>query len=50
MFLLQVYGQDGDVQPDQPDNQGHFSHELLGGAAGFEAMRKYQEHEQANGE
>ncbi|KAM0800193.1 hypothetical protein BDR22DRAFT_852105 [Usnea florida] len=43
-----VYGQDG-PQPDEPDNQGHFSHELLAGAAGFEAMRKYQQHEQANG-
>ena len=43
-----VYGQDG-PQPDQPDNQGSFGHEVLAGAAGFEAMRKYQQHEQANG-
>ena len=40
-----VYGQDG----PQPDNQASFSHELLAGAAGFEAMRKYQQHEEANG-
>lgn len=40
-----VYGQDG----PQPDNQGSFTHEALAGAAGFEAMRKYQQHEEANG-
>ena len=40
-----VYGQDG----SQPDNQASFTHEALAGAAGFEAMRKYQQHEQANG-
>lgn len=40
-----VYGQDG----PQPDNQASFTHEALAGAAGFEAMRKYQQHEQANG-
>ena len=40
-----VYGQDG----PQPDNQASFSHEVIAGAAGFEAMRKYQQHEQANG-
>ncbi|KAL8822388.1 MAG: hypothetical protein Q9191_006878, partial [Dirinaria sp. TL-2023a] len=39
-----VYGQDG-----QPDNQATFTGEALGGAAGFEAMRKYEQHEEANG-
>ena len=39
-----VYNQD-----QQPDNQGSFGHEMLAGAAGVEAMRLYQKHEEANG-
>ncbi|KAK4697551.1 hypothetical protein P7C71_g548, partial [Lecanoromycetidae sp. Uapishka_2] len=43
----QCYDDQGN--PQQPDNQGSFSHEVLAGGAGFMAMRQYQKHEEANG-
>ncbi|PWN45671.1 hypothetical protein IE81DRAFT_344566 [Ceraceosorus guamensis] len=30
-------------------HEGKWTHELVGGAAAFEAMRKYEQHEAANG-
>ncbi|CAD6574019.1 MAG: hypothetical protein TREMPRED_000989 [Tremellales sp. Tagirdzhanova-0007] len=39
-----------EVYNSDPNHQGHFSHELVGGAAGFEAMRKYEQHCAQNGQ
>ena len=38
------------VYNDEPSHhEGKFSHELIGGAAGFEAMKAYEDHERRNG-
>ncbi|KAJ3055630.1 hypothetical protein HDU99_007524 [Rhizoclosmatium hyalinum] len=39
----QVYGENGQHK------KGNFGHELLAGAAGFEAMRLFEQHEEAQG-
>ena len=43
----QVYNDQGN--PQEPDNQGSFGHEVLAAGAGYMAMRQYQKHEEANG-
>jgi len=35
---------------DQPDNEGSWSHEAVGGAAAFFAMREYEKHQSQNGQ
>lgn len=37
----QVYGYEGEVQEE---HKAKFSHELIAGAAGFEAMKAYEDH------
>jgi hypothetical protein len=37
----QVYGYEGQIQEE---HQSKFSHELIAGAAGFEAMKAYEDH------
>jgi Protein of unknown function (DUF3759) len=37
------------VYNDEPHHKGKFSHELIGGAVGFEAMKAYEDHERKNG-
>jgi len=37
-------------QVQQPDNQASLSHELIAGAASFEAAKAYENHEAANGQ
>ncbi|KAI9902239.1 hypothetical protein N3K66_004056 [Trichothecium roseum] len=32
------------------DHEGHLSHELIGGAAGFEAMKLFEDRQRQNGE
>ncbi|CAL8468783.1 g8324 [Coccomyxa elongata] len=34
---------------DQPQHEAKWSHEMLGGAAAFAAMREYEKHQEANG-
>lgn len=34
---------------EEKQHQSSWTHELVGGAAGFEAMRLYEQHEAANG-
>uniref|UniRef100_A0A0D6QTJ0 CipC-like antibiotic response protein n=1 Tax=Araucaria cunninghamii TaxID=56994 RepID=A0A0D6QTJ0_ARACU len=41
----QVYGGDDDQQP----NEAKFSHELIGGAAAFEGMKLYEDHQRKEG-
>ncbi len=41
----QVYN----VDPDNEDHKSSLSHELIGGAAAFEAMKAYENHERQNG-
>ncbi|KAK0510372.1 hypothetical protein JMJ35_006804 [Cladonia borealis] len=43
----QVYEQDGGYT--QPDNQAKFSHELVSGAASFEAMKLFEDHQRKEG-
>ena len=43
----QVYQQDGGY--DNPDHKAKFSHELLGGAASFEAMKLFEDHQRKEG-
>ncbi|WWD18157.1 hypothetical protein CI109_102606 [Kwoniella shandongensis] len=42
----QVYG----IDPQNPEHKAKLSHELIGGAAGFEAMKAYEQHCAANGQ
>ena len=37
------------LQNNQPDNQASFSHELIAGAASYEAAKAYENHCAANG-
>jgi len=37
------------VYNDEPHHEGKFSHELIGGAVGFEAMKAYEDHERRQG-
>jgi len=39
----QVYNQ------DQPDNEGKFSHELIGGGAAFGAMKVFEDRQRKEG-
>lgn len=41
----QVYN----IDPNNEDHKAKLSHELIGGAAGFEAMKAYEKHCAANG-
>jgi len=41
----QVYN----VDPNNDDHKAKLSHELIGGAAGYEAMKAYEQHCAANG-
>ncbi|MFE3194068.1 DUF3759 domain-containing protein [Nocardia sp. NPDC059240] len=41
----QVYN----IDPNNEDHKAKLSHELIGGAAGFEAMKAYENHCAANG-
>jgi len=43
----QVYGYDGRVQEE---HKGKFSHEVIAGAAGFEAMKAYEDHLRKTGQ
>lgn len=43
----EVYDNNGGYS--QPDNQAKFSHELLGGAASFEAMKLFEDHQRKEG-
>ena len=38
------------MDPNSEHHKSKLSHELIGGAAGFEAMRAYEQHCQANGQ
>jgi len=42
-----AYGYDGRVQEE---HKGKFSHELIAGAAGFEAMKAYEDHLRKQGQ
>ncbi|KAK8865660.1 hypothetical protein IAR55_000805 [Kwoniella newhampshirensis] len=42
----QVYG----IDPENPEHKSKLSHELIGGAAGFEAMKAYEQHCAQNGQ
>ena len=43
----EVYNQDGGY--DNPDNKAKFSHELLSGAAAFEGMKLFEDHQRKEG-
>ncbi|RSH92733.1 hypothetical protein EHS25_008179 [Saitozyma podzolica] len=42
----QVYN----IDPNNPEHKAKLSHELIGGAAGFEAMKAYEQHCAKNGQ
>lgn len=42
----QVYN----IDPNNEEHKSKLSHELIGGAAGFEAMRAYEQHCAQNGQ
>ncbi|GFZ43321.1 hypothetical protein JCM24511_01041 [Saitozyma sp. JCM 24511] len=42
----QVYN----IDPNNPEHKAKLSHELIGGAAGFEAMKAYEQHCARNGQ
>ncbi|WVO15192.1 hypothetical protein L204_102839 [Cryptococcus depauperatus] len=42
----EVYG----LNPDNQEHKARLSHELIGGAAGFEAMKAYEDHVAAKGQ
>lgn len=41
----QVYN----IDPENDEHKSKLSHELIGGAAGFEAMKAYEQHCERNG-
>ena len=45
----QVYDNDGGYNNPQP-HEGKFSHELVAGAASFEAMKLFEDHQRKDGE
>jgi hypothetical protein len=38
------------IDPNNPEHKAKLSHELIGGAAGFEAMKAYEQHCAKNGQ
>lgn len=38
------------IDPNNPEHKAKLSHELIGGAAGFEAMKAYEQHCARNGQ
>lgn len=44
----EVYDQDGGY--DNPDNKGKLSHELIAGAASFEGMKLFEDHQRKEGQ
>ncbi|KAG2172043.1 hypothetical protein NQZ79_g6326 [Umbelopsis isabellina] len=49
MGLFDSFQQQHDEVYNSSEHKSSWSHELIGGAAGFAAMRAYEQHEAANG-